>query len=144
MKKNYILSLLGGAIVLCIVSFYGGVTYAKKNIPQAFGRNAAWQQGSMQSRSSLREGGMGSRQGNGSGMRLGNIVAGKILSLDENSFVVEFPGGGSRIVRISDTTKIQKMTDTERADLVAGKEVMINGETNQDGSVSASSVQIRD
>jgi len=72
-----------------------------------------------------------------------NFINGEILSVDDKSITVKLPDGGSKIVFFSETTKIVKSTDTQAADLTTGTNVMVNGTTNTDGSISATNIQIR-
>lgn len=71
------------------------------------------------------------------------MVAGEIISKDEKSVTVKLRDGGSKIVFYYDGTKIDKFVSGNAADLEVGKNVVVSGTTNFDGSVTAQSVQVR-
>ncbi len=121
-------------LVLVLLSFRGGMMYAGKNISAA---NASRQGGFSQN---------GFNGGKGQGMRGGaggGAVAGDILSKDATSMTVSLRAGGSKIVLYSPATKIEKTVDGTIADVLVGKSVMVTGTANPDGSVSATSIQLR-
>ncbi len=72
-----------------------------------------------------------------------NLVNGTIISQDEKSLTLNLAEGGSKIIYLSPSTKIVKMTEAAMADLSIGQTVMVNGSTNSDGSLSAQMVQLR-
>jgi hypothetical protein len=81
-------------------------------------------------------GDMGTRNGEGS-------VSGEIISKDDNSVTVKLKDGGSKIVFYSEATEISKTVDGMVIDLEVGKTVVVSGTTNQDGSITAKTVQLR-
>ncbi len=70
-------------------------------------------------------------------------VSGEILSVDEKSLTVKLRDGGSRIVFFSANTPVMRMASGTPADLAIGSNVMVLGTTNPDGSVTATSLQLR-
>jgi len=135
-----ILSIISVAVIVGGASFYGGMRYAKSSAASAGtsqfgafrgangeGANAA---GIMQS---------GRRIG---GMR-GGFVAGEIISKDDKSVIVKLQDGSSKIVFFFDATEIGKIATGASSDLETGKTVMVTGTTNQDGSITAQSIQLR-
>ena len=132
MNKNKKIGFVVGGVVVLIVVFYVGMFFGKgqvsnKNIPdlQAFGQNGAFPKGA--------------RMGNpGVGFTTGQVVA-----KDSQSITVSTINGSSKIILINNNTPVSKQASGAMTDIVVGTEISITGTTNQDGSVSAQSVQIR-
>jgi hypothetical protein len=134
MKKTLIL-VLGVAIIVGAGAFYGGMTYGEgKKSSASFEFGNFNGQGSQRFSSSTFPGG----RNNG-----GGLVSGQILSKDSSSITVQTQSGGSKIVFLSDSTAVSKFDSGNLSDLAVGKTVTITGTTNQDGSISASSIQLR-
>ncbi|MDD4995522.1 MAG: hypothetical protein PHW53_03615 [Patescibacteria group bacterium] len=128
--KKYIIVILSILIILAGAGgFFGGMKYAQSKRGQfgMGGDNARFAQ---------------ARQ-NGGNLNRANMVNGEIIKADETSITVKMADGGSKIIYISETTEVAKTVDGVKSDLEVGKNVMINGTTNNDGSVAAQSVQIR-
>lgn len=137
MKNKKIIVSVVVCLVVALLSFKGGMMYANKNVTKA---NASRQSQFGQNGFNQNGGGKGQGMRGGAG---GGVVSGEILSKDATSMTVSLRAGGSKIVLYSPTTKVEKTVDGTIADAVAGKSVMITGTTNPDGSVSATSIQIR-
>ena len=80
----------------------------------------------------------------------GGIVAGEVLSKDDKSLTVRLrdmasPEGqaGSRIIFFSNATEVGKFVDGTSEDIEVGKTIVASGTANQDGSFSATSIQLR-
>lgn len=126
MKLNTILLII---ILLLLVgggSFFAGMKYQQSKLPN-FGqfRGAMGPQGTP----GVQQRGMGA-------------VRGEIISQDEGSITVKLADDSSKIVLISEETEITKASEGSTDDLEVGKQVMVFGEENSDGSVSAENVQI--
>lgn len=127
MKKNQL--LIGSIIILIIIvggTFYGGMFYGqnkKKNL-------SFLQQNQGTSIRGNRPGGAG-------------LNSGEIISKDDKSITIKLVTGGSKIIFYSTNTEVGKFVNGTPADLSVGQTVSINGSTNQDGSITAQSVQIR-
>ena len=133
MKNKKVIVSVIVCLVIAIISFFVGIKYGEGKTPassqsQTFNR---MQQGN-------KNGGSGMRGGLG-----GGIVSGEILSKDATSMIVKLRDGGSKIVLTSPSIKVEKTVDGLSADLIVGKSVMVTGTANPDGSVSATSIQIR-
>jgi hypothetical protein len=131
------------AVVICLVvaglSFFGGMKYdqSKNNVPSFTNRPGNFNPDGFNQTGGLRTG-VGMRGGVS-----GGLVSGEVLSVDDKSITVKLRDGGSKIVFISSSTKIEKTVDGSITDVAVGKEVMITGKINSDGSVSATSLQLR-
>jgi len=135
--KNFWI-IFGIAIVIAGgAAFYGGMTYERAHVPsggQGMFNGAPGARG-------MRNG-AGGRIGQGRG---DTFVNGDILSSDDKSITLKMhDGSGSKIVFFTTSTTMQKTTDATITDLQAGKTVMVTGNANSDGSVTASSIQLRD
>ncbi len=122
--------LIGGA------SFYGGIQYQKTRINPAGDRQNFGRPGGL--------GGPGGRGMQAGGNRAqGGFTNGEILSTDAQGMTLKLIDGGSKIIFFSASTTIGKMDTGTKDDLKQGSNVMITGTPNQDGSITANSVQIR-
>jgi len=120
-------------------SFYGGMKYAESR--KAVGsRNGFSGFNNLSAEERARFQGMGGPGGKGAGA---NFTNGEIISVDDKSVTLKLPGGGSKIIFFSDSTKITKSTEGNAEDLKVGETVMANGTTNQDGSITAETIQLR-
>ena len=128
MKKNLPLIIIL-IVVIAAGSFYGGMVYGKSQNPS---RPAGFN-GQFPS----------NRNRQGLGQNGDTIINGQILSKDDKSITVKLRDNGSKIIFYSDQTTIGKFTSGNVNDLAVNLNVMINGKTNADGSVSANSIQIR-
>lgn len=132
--------LVGGA------AFYGGMIYDKNKSGPAAGGPSGFQNLSAEQRQQLMQnGGLGGRggMGGGPGGQNGGFVAGEVLSKDDKSLTVKLPDGGSKIIFYSGTTAVSKMTAGSMGDVSVGSSVTVIGSNNSDGSVTATSIQIR-
>lgn len=126
MKLNTILLII---ILLLLVgggSFFAGMKYQQSKVP-SFGQF---------------RGAMGQQGAAGTQPRGLGAVRGEIISKDEGSITVKLADDSSKIVLISENTEITKASEGSTEDLEVGKQVMVFGQENSDGSVSAENVQI--
>src|SRR3989338_2216675 len=141
--------VIATAVVVGGGAFFGGMKYAESKSPRGRVSQADLQNLSPEERQQrLQElganAGAGFRGGAGGGQRGGSgFTAGEIISKDDKSITVKLSDGGSKIVFLSDSTTVSKMTDGTKSDLEIGKQVTVNGSTNSDGSVTAQSIQLR-
>ena len=129
MKKSLIIAV-AIAVVFGGTGFYGGMKYAQSKTPQRTG------QGNFQRNGTANIGGL---RGNGSG----GFTVGDIIAKDSNSITVKLNDGGSKIVFYSGTTEVDKFAKGTAGDLQVGESVTVSGQVNQDGSLTAQTIQIR-
>ncbi len=136
MKKNKLVSIIAiSIIVVAGAFFYGGMKYA-----QAKGKNT------MRSGNFRSQNGMGVRP-DGAMMRSGangGFTSGEVIAKDATSMTVKLQDGGSKIILFTATTPVMKSIAGTSEDIAIGKNVMITGKVNADGSVSAEQIQLRD
>ncbi len=135
-KKQYIIiSII--CVAIGLVAFNSGIYYTKKttnNVNQNDGHQ--FDPNRMRGFQNMeREGGRGQMQG--------RLINGEVLSSDDNSIVVKLRDGGSKIILLSNVTKFDKSVEANIKDVSIGSTVMITGEPNTDGSVTAERVQIK-
>ncbi len=69
-------------------------------------------------------------------------VRGEIISSDDKSITVKTQGGSSKIVLFSGSVSITEATSAGKESLKIGKQVMVFGSDNSDGSVTAQNIQL--
>jgi len=119
-------------------AFYGGMKYAetKKSSGGNFPGFENFKQGDGQQRFGQMNG--AGRMGNGQ-----NFLSGEILSKDDKSITIKLPDGGSKIIFFSSSTEITKSAEGTADDLTVGENVLANGQSNTDGSITAKTIQLR-
>ena len=120
-----IIAIGGGA-------FYGGMKYTQSKTQQRFTQRF----GQSGSATGTFGGNLGNRTGAG-------FATGEIISKDEKNVTIKLRDGGSKIIFYSDTTEVGKFVSGTPNDLEIGKTVIVNGKENQDGSITADSIQLR-
>ena len=69
-------------------------------------------------------------------------VRGEIISQDKKSITVKLPDGSSKIILISENTKINRTTEGSVDDLETGKQIVVFGQENSDKTISATNIQL--
>ena len=137
MDKKNIIIIAVVAVVIGAVAFFGGMKYSEAKASQ----NALAQR---QQRMGAGFGGQGATGGQRAGARAGSgFVNGEIIAKDDKSLTIKMRDVGSKIVFLAGSTEVSKFAKGELSDLENGKNVMINGTANPDGSVVAQTIQIR-
>jgi hypothetical protein len=101
-------------------TFYGGMKYDQTRRPK-----------------------MGNRPGIGAITNGNSFIGGEILSKDDKSITIKLPTGGSKIIFVSDSTQVTKSATGSLGDLTVGQQVSVNGKTNTDSSITATTVSLR-
>ncbi len=139
---NKITSVIVSAVVLIvgIGSFYGGMKYDQN-------KNSHLGKGLDQARFQQMGGNGANRTG---GAQSGGLVSGDIISQDDKSVTIKLRDarlpdgqGGSKIIFLSASTSISKMAPGLVQDLKVGQQITVTGTTNQDGSITAKSIQMQ-
>jgi hypothetical protein len=82
-------------------------------------------------------------QNQGQRQRTGqNFVLGQVISKDEKSLTIKLADGSTKIVFLSQSTQITKATEGSIEDIEIGKEISVTGTQNEDGSLTARTIQI--
>lgn len=132
-------SLILGGLVLLVAGFLVGLKAAPKSSTPAtgagFDRNALASQFGQ-----FRNGGTGNGgfSGGGSTGSARNATTGKIKLVDGKTVYVELTDGTIVTVKVADTTKIASSATVK--DLKAGASVTVQGETGEDGTITAGSI----
>jgi len=117
------------AVIFAAGGFYGGMQYAASARKSAFGNFP----GGAASGTAARR----------SGAANAGFINGNILSVDSGSLTIALRAGGSKIVLFSSSTEVGKFVSGVTSDLVVGQNVMVTGKANNDGSLTAQSIQVR-
>ncbi|MDD5043168.1 MAG: DUF5666 domain-containing protein [Patescibacteria group bacterium] len=140
MKKTLLVILIV-AIVAGGGAFYAGLKYGQH---KKFGRGdvnfADWPSAGRQAPS----GQLGFGGGEGKDLKAGGgFIAGEIISKDDKSITVKLSDGGSKIIFFGESTEVNKFVSGATSDLEIGKTVTVSGKKNDDGSITAQTIQIR-
>jgi len=137
--KNILLSVIATSVIVGTGSFFGGMQFAKSQTLDMDGIGSRFGSFDPGQRTGLPGGigGFGRDQSAG-----GGFVNGQIFSIDADSMTITLPDGGSKLVFFSDASKVSKMTEGSLADLATGTTITVAGKNNDDGSVTASTIQI--
>lgn len=123
-------------------AFYGGMKYAESRRSPAghFSRGEFQNLSPEERQQKLQQRGISGatmKRRTGSG-----FATGEIISKDDKSITIKLPDGGSKIIFYSGKTKVSKFVNGTPDDLEIGKSVTIRGTANDDGSITAQSIQL--
>jgi len=132
MKKNIFVLILAFVLVAGAF-FYAGIKYERKT---SFTNRQNFQQVN-----NFRE---RQKMFGVNNVRLGgSFVVGEIINKDDKSITLKTKDGGSKIIFLSSQTEITKVVSGTSSDLISGKNIVVSGDTNSDGSLNAQMIQIR-
>jgi hypothetical protein len=145
MAKKIITIAIMVAIIIGGVAFYGGMKYAESKSPRNQFLRADFQNLSPQERQQrLQEFGANTAKFSGGQQRGGaGFATGEIIAKDDKSITIKLKNGGSKLVFFSDSTEIMKSLLGTLNDLEVGKNIVVNGTANPDGSITAQMIQLR-
>jgi len=73
----------------------------------------------------------------------GGLLSGTVAKEDSGSITLNTRDGSSHVVLITPATTVQKSVNGTLSDIAVGSVIFVTGSTNSDGSISASSIQLR-
>jgi len=128
MKKTIlfliILIIIGGG------SFWGGMKYQQNKISS---QRTSFQNLSPEQRQQFVQ---------RAGRAGANFLSGEVINKDEKSLTLKLPDGSTKIVFFSGSTQISKATEGTIDDIEIGKQIMVSGDQNSDGSLTAKTIQL--
>lgn len=146
-----IISVLVAVVIAGGGGFYGGMKYQESQGGTGFPGSGNFQNLSESERADLsaQDGGPrgenfgGGAGGNNRAPGQGGLSFGEVLSVDDSSMVIQLPNdAGTKIVFYSDSTAVSKQASGSISDVVVGETVTIMGESNDDGSIVANTIQL--
>ena len=147
MKKQSI--IFSALVVLVLVggAFYGGMRYDRVKNPLPSGGFASMANLSQKERQARMQqfgaNANGVARQRGAQVGNGGFTNGEIIAKDDKSITLKLRDGGSKIIFFSGETKVTKSVDGTVGDVQMGANVMISGSANQDGSITAQTIQLR-
>ena len=132
-KKLLIISAVV-CLAVAALAFYSGMQYGKNIKSDLRGLGGQFQQRAGSST------GMPKAAG---GLEQGGFSSGEIISKDGNLLTIKLKDGGTALVLLSESTTVNKYAAGTLEDLAVGKQIMVSGDKNSDGSISAKSVQLQ-
>ena len=130
--KQHMTIVIVIALILIGGAYYAGGKHATNKLRASFGGRGA-----------TALGGAAGARGAGRFGSGGGLVTGTVLSKDDTSITVGSKDGSSKIVLYSGSTQVLKSTSGTPDDIAVGSNVSAQGTQNSDGSVTASSIQLR-
>jgi hypothetical protein len=140
---------VAGVLIIAGASFYGGMLYGESQAPATAAALTLDMPEGFQPPDGADMPGAGMRPGGaGQGGAAGGFAApagmtfGEIESIDGATLTLATQSDGTLAVQVTDTTLIEKNASVDVTDLVVGEMVIVSGSENDDGSITARSVQV--
>lgn len=143
---NRVLTIVLGVVLVLVIaagSFYGGMIYGKNQAQPAFpvlGEGGELR--GMRGQLGMRPGGEVDAEAGQFLGRPGGMLFGEIQSIGDGELAVTDPSGEQIRVYVGETTLIQKQATVTLADLEVGETVVISGNRDDDGNITARSLQV--
>ena len=128
LEKKMVTLLIIVAVIVGGLGFFGGDAYASHKAANAMAAGPSL---------SFRNGGRGSSQ------RMGGFLGGQVIAKDPTSLTITTKDGSSKIVFVTAATPVMKEVQAQSSDVSIGQNITVIGTTNTDGSVTATSIQVR-
>ena len=151
-KALQIIIVLVIVIVVAAGSFYAGTVYAQQQATANRAAQFAGRQGQFPGLDGDNADGnapqfqQGGRAGNLGGNRTagqgGGGTFGQIAEIDGGTLTITTRDGNQIKVLVTDTTLIEKYASVSATELETGETVIISGSANEDGSITARSLQV--
>jgi hypothetical protein len=144
MKKVLIIvGVILGAVLLSAASFWGGMTYQTNKVSQAranffASRGGQPSDGQFQGDGQFPSGAQGQQ---GQGFFRGGGTVGQVKSIEGNVLTLS-TAQNVTTVNLTDTTKIMKSVEGTTSDLQTGMRVVVAGERDSKGNITASQITI--
>ena len=133
---NKIIPIIIALVIIGGGAFYGGMRYGQGTY-QISKNLSPEQQQFLQKKA----GGtfLGEIKDRGAGS---NFLNGEVFNKDEQTLTLKMQEGGSKIMFFSDSTEISRTIEGLIDDIEIGKQIIVNGEQNSDGSYTAKTIQL--
>ncbi len=132
--KNILLPIIITAISAGGLGFFAGTKYQASKTPstpqlrQFTGPNGQTPRGNFNFRQSA------------TSLSGASMIRGQILSIEGDTVTIALPDGGSQLILVSETTTITTASEGTVGDLKPEDSIMVFGESNDDGSVTAETI----
>jgi hypothetical protein len=130
MPIKKLLIIIIALVVIGGGAFYGGMKYGQNKISS---QRASFQNLSPEQRQQFAQ---------RAGRAGANFLSGEVISKDDKSLTLKLPDGSTKIVFFSGSTQISKTTEGTIDDIEIGKQIMVSGDRNSDGSYTAKIIQL--
>lgn len=121
-------------LVIVIIALVGGFSIGKSMATSATGSRSTFALNG----SSTRGGFAGARNGAG-----GGFTSGQVISVDASSITLQLPNGNSENVFYSSSTQVIVPQSASISSVTPGATIMVGGTQNSDGSMTATTIQLR-
>jgi hypothetical protein len=135
-KMTILITVIATLLIAGGGGFFAGIKYEQTKVPSFARRFTTNGQSGGQNAQFFQRGDV-----NRNGI---NVVRGEISSNDNGTLTVKLPDNSSKIIILSDSTQINKAETGSKDDLTQGTQVVVTGQTNSDGSVTAQNIQVGD